>query len=112
MVSVILITLVLGVVQLALAQHVRNTLQDAASEGARAASLADSSLVEGEQKTAELISVALGPAYATSIQAATVLWQGRVAVAVSIDAPLPLLWLFGPAHSLHVVGHSTKEVVQ
>ncbi|MET0782884.1 MAG: TadE/TadG family type IV pilus assembly protein, partial [Leifsonia flava] len=55
LVSVLLTTLALAVVQLALALHVRNTVIDAAAEGARYAALADNTLADGEERTRMLI---------------------------------------------------------
>ncbi len=111
LVGVLVVTLVLGVLQLALAQHVRNTLLDAASEGARWAALADSSLSAGEQRTAALISMAIGDAYSADISSEYVRWNSRDAVAITVAAPLPLIGLLGPATMLKVTGHATREPV-
>ena len=51
LVGVLLTALLLAVVQLALALHVRNTVLDAAAEGARYAALAGSSAEAGVQRT-------------------------------------------------------------
>jgi len=111
-VGVLVIALVLGVIQLALAQHVRNTLQDAASEGARWAALADNSLEAGPIRTRELITLAVGSSYAQNISVSSTSWNGRPAVAVTVTATLPLVGLLGPAQSLTVTGHASREVTQ
>lgn len=111
MVGVLVVALVLGVLQLALALHVRNSIQDAASEGARWAALADSSLEAGQARTAELINMAVGPNYANAIDARYVDWRGRAAVEISVRAILPLAGLLGPGNALVVAGHSTREVM-
>lgn len=110
-VSSLLIFLVLGVLQLGLVLHVRNTVQDAASEGARWAALADSSLVEGHIRTTALINSAVGPQYASDIHVGYKTWLGQPAVVVTVSAPLPLLGLWGPSASLEVSGHASREVI-
>lgn len=112
LVGVMIVALALGVVQLALALHVRNTLQDAASEGARWAALADNSLEAGRGRTAELIALAVGEQYASDIRVETTSWQGRAAVQVTVQATLPLIGFFGPSRALSVTGHATREVIQ
>ena len=64
MVGALLTVLTLSVMQLGLALHIRNTVLDAAAEGARVAALADNGLADGVARTTDLISVALGEAYA------------------------------------------------
>ncbi len=111
LVSVLVVAVVLGVVQLALALHVRNTLQDAASEGARWAALADSNADRGVARTRELITLAVGDQYARDISVASVDWLGRPAVAVTVRAALPLVGLFGIPSGLEVTGHSSVEMM-
>ncbi len=69
MVGALLTVLTLSVIQLALALHIRNTVLDAAAEGARFAALADSSLSEGAARSRDLISTAIGPGYAADVTA-------------------------------------------
>lgn len=111
LVSVLVVTLVLGVLQLALALHVRNTVQDAAAEGARWAALADNSFEDGRNRVAELISFAVGDQYAQSIELRNVAWRGRSAVEVTVRAALPLVGLFGPSQALTVTAHATREIL-
>ena len=110
-VSSLLLFLVLGVLQLALVLHVRNTVQDAAAEGARWAALADSSLGEGQARTRDLIETAVGEQYARDVQAGYDTWLGQPATVVTVRAPLPLLGLWGPSRSLEVSGHAAREVI-
>ena len=65
MVSALLVLLALSVMQLGLALLIRNTLVDAAAEGARFGSLADNSAADGVARAVDLITTALGPGYAT-----------------------------------------------
>jgi Flp pilus assembly protein TadG len=110
-VSSLLIFLLLGVLQLGLVLHVRNTVQDAASEGARWAALADSSLAEGHARTQTLIETAVGAQYARDIQTGYDTWLGQPATVVTVRAPVPLLGLWGPPHLLEVSGHAAREVI-
>jgi len=109
MVASLLTVLTLGVMQLALALHVRNTVLDAAAEGARYASLADSSLAEGIARTRDLIQIAVGPAYARGITASYGSEGGVATVQMRVVAPLPLLGLIGINRRLEVEGHAARE---
>lgn len=108
-VSMMLLALVLGVLQLALILHVKNTVQDAASEGARWAALADSSPAAGMLRTKELITSSVGAAYSQNVSVTTTTWLGVPAVAVTVRAPLPVLGLWGPVPGLEVTGHAPRE---
>lgn len=110
-VSVLLTALTLAVLQLALALHVRNTLQDAASEGARWASLIGSSPQEGVMRTKELITTAVGEKYARDVTVLATNWKGAPAVEIRVSAPLPLMGLWGLDASMKVSGHAAQEVV-
>lgn len=111
LVSVLLVALTAGLVQLALALHVRNTLADAAAEGARQASLVGATQQDGIERTRDLIRVAVGDAVEADVVARRELWQGTPTVAVMITAPLPLLGFFGPPHSLRVMGRAPVETL-
>ena len=69
LVSVLLLVLVLGIVQLGIALHVRNTLVASAAEGARYAANADRDLADGEQRTREVIGEALDDRFAQDVTA-------------------------------------------
>jgi Flp pilus assembly protein TadG len=111
MVCALLTLLTLGVVQLGLLLLVRNTLVDAAAEGARFGALADNTPVDGVARTADLISTALGQQYAGDVTASTGDYLGRPAVIVTVRAPVPLVGLFGPT-TLEVTGHAAVETVR
>jgi len=110
MVGVLLISLTLAIVQFALAVHVRNTVQDAASEGARWAALADSSLEAGVVRTHELVSAALGGGLDAHVTAHWETWQGHPAAVVTVTAPAPVIGLFGLGFRIDVAGHAAREV--
>ena len=111
MVSALLTILTLSVMQLGLALHIRNTVLDAAAEGARFAALADNSLTDGVARTRNLIGAALGPDYATDVSASLGSYLGHPAAAVTVRTPLPLLGLVGIDGGLEVVGHAAIETL-
>ncbi|PJJ78846.1 TadE-like protein [Salinibacterium amurskyense] len=112
LVSALLTVLTLSVIQLALALHIRNTVLDAAAEGARYASLADTSLGDGVTRTRDLISTALSPGYASDVSAATTTHLGQPAVIITVNTPLPLIGLVGIENGLEVSAHAAIEQVR
>lgn len=111
MVGALLTILTLSVLQLGLALHIRNTVLDAAAEGARFAALADNELADGVARTRDLISTALGADYATDVTAAQGSYLGHPAAAVTVRTPLPLIGLIGIDGGLEVVGHAAIETL-
>jgi Flp pilus assembly protein TadG len=109
LVGVLLTALTLGVIQLAFALHVRNTLLDAAAEGARFAALAGNAPEDGADRTRQLITAAIGADYADGVSAGYTEYLGVAATQVTVAAPLPLVGPFGPPRSLEVTGHATAE---
>ncbi len=109
MVSALLTILTLSVLQLGLALLVRNTVLDAAAEGARFAALADTTLADGATRTANLISTAIGPDYANDVTVSTESYLGHPAVVVTVRAPLPVIGLIGVGSGLEVSGHAALE---
>ncbi len=111
MVSGLLVVLTVAVLQLALALHVRTTLIDAASEGARYAALADSGLDGGVQRTRDLITVAVGSSYAEDVSAEVVDRGGAPVVEMHVDAPLPVIGLLGVDVGMEVTAHAPLEKI-
>jgi Flp pilus assembly protein TadG len=111
LVSALLTVLTLSVIQLGLALLVRNTLVDAAAEGARFAGLADNTLTDGAARTTDLITTALGPTYAGDISATSGSFLGWPAVTVTVRTPLPLIGLVGIEGGLEVSGHAAVETL-
>ncbi|ASD21494.1 hypothetical protein B7495_04805 [Cryobacterium sp. LW097] len=109
MVSALLTALTLAVLQLALALHIRNTVLDAAAEGARYAALADSGLEQGAERSRDLITAALGPVYAADVTARYADVAGQTGVQVRVVAPLPMFGLLGVDRGLEVRGHAAVE---
>jgi Flp pilus assembly protein TadG len=111
MVGALLTVLTLSVIQLGLALHIRNTVTDAAAEGARFGALADNSLADGIERTRDLVSTALGPGYAQDVTATYGSYLGHPAAIVTVRTPLPLIGLVGIEGGLEVSGHAAVETL-
>lgn len=109
LVSVLVLALLLGVVQVALAVHVRSLATDAAAEGARVAARADRGLADGAARTRALLADALTGAYARDVTAGRTTLDGAPVVEVTVRAPLPVVGLLGPGGTLTVRGHALEE---
>jgi len=110
LVLVVLVPLFLGIIQVALVLHVRNTLTSAASEGARYAATIDRPLDAGVAKTREQIAGAIAERFASDVTVAAVDVRGAPGVRVDVIAEVPALGLWGPAVRLSVSGHAIEEV--
>ncbi|MGI8524449.1 MAG: pilus assembly protein, partial [Nocardioides sp.] len=88
---------------------VRNTLTDAAAEGARYAATADRSPDDGAAHTRDQIADALTGRFADGVSARMVTIDGAPAVEVSVHVVVPALGIGGPAISLDVSGHAIEE---
>lgn len=108
-VLVVLVPLFLGILQVALVLHVRNTLVAAASEGARYGATADRGLADAEARTRDQIASAIDPRYARRVTAAAVSIGGAPGVEVRVEADVPALGIGGPAIHLSVTGHAVEE---
>ena len=111
LVGTMLTFLVLAVLQLALALHVRNTVLDAAAEGARFGALADNAPRDGVARTVELIEAAIGPDFADDVAVSTGQWRGYPVVTVTVRTTLPVLGPIGFPGSLEVAGHAPIETL-
>jgi hypothetical protein len=111
MVGALLTVLTLSVLQLGLALHIRNTVQDAAAEGARYGALADNAPSDGVRRTRELIDLAIGDDYAQNVTAHGGSWMGHPAVTITVRTRLPLVGLVGIDGVLEVSGHAAVETL-
>jgi len=109
-VGALLTLLFLGVVQLTVVLHVRNTLTDCASEGARYGAFADRTPADGAQRTRDLIGLSLSPRYAEGVTAGvTTSADGVQVLEVRVQAPLPVIGLLGVGRAVEVSGHGALE---
>ena len=111
LVLVVLVPLFLGILQVALVLHVRNTLTSAASEGARYAATVDRSAEAGVQRTRAQIDGALAERFARDVTATETTLDGVPVVRVDVRAEVPPLGIWGPAVELVVSGHAIEEVL-
>jgi Flp pilus assembly protein TadG len=111
LVSLVLVPLVLGLVQVALVLHVRNTLTAAATEGARHAATVDRQPQDGVARTRAQIAGAIADRFAGEIAAGDVVVAGVPTVEVRVRATVPPLGLWGPGVELEVTGHAVREAV-
>lgn len=95
--------------QLAVVQHVRNTLVDCAAEGARYAALSGHTPADGAERTRMLIEQALSSTYSGDVTAVRTTLDGQDVVDVRVSSPLPVLGLLGPGGRLTVHGHALEE---
>jgi len=109
LVLVVLVPVVLGVLQVALVMHVRNTLASAASEGARYAATLDRSPADGAARTRRQIDGAISGRYADEVEARPAVVDGAPGVEVVVHATVSALGLGGPGISLTVTGHAVEE---
>ncbi len=112
LVLVVLVPLFLGILQVGLVLHVRNTLTSAASEGARYAARVDRGLEDGRARAREQAAAALTGDLATAVTARDTTVAGQPGVEVRISADVPALGIWGPAVHLDVAGHAVKETVR
>jgi Flp pilus assembly protein TadG len=109
LVMVVVVPLFLGILQVGLVLHVRNTLTAAASEGARYAATADRGTADGVGRTRDQIRDAVAADFASAVSAHLVEVRGVPGVRVDVAAEVPPLGLWGPAVHVEVSGHAVEE---
>lgn len=109
LVVVVLVPLVLGIIQVALVMHVRNTLAAAASEGARYAATQGGSPSAGVARTRNQIDFGIAGGFAQDVVVRRIVVGGVPTVEVVVRARVPALGLGGPGVDLVVEGHAVAE---
>lgn len=99
----------LAIIQLTLVLHVRNTLIDAASSGARYGTLADRGAPDAKERAVALVGTALTAEFAQDISTREVTFQGLRTLEVTIKAPMPVIGLIGPRDLMEVKGHAAIQ---
>lgn len=110
--SVLLLTLFLGVLQLAFSLHTRNVLISAAQEGARYAANADRGPADGVARTQQAIADALGADVAARMsvtESPPTTVGGAPVVGIQVSGRLPLVFLPAGPMSITVSGHALEE---
>lgn len=109
LILLVLLPLVIGILQLALVLHVRNTLASAAAEGARHAAVAGSSPAAGRAKVEELVSGAISADFVRTVTVVPDDLGGAAGIEVVVEADIPVLGLGGPGVHVRVSGHAVSE---
>lgn len=109
LVMLILIPMFLGVLQVALVLHVRNTLTAAASEGARFGAQRGHTADDAVSRTRQQISGALSGRFAQDLTSSVEVVDGVPMVVVRARAEVPALGLWGPGLDLDIAGHAVQE---
>ncbi len=109
LVTVLLLPLVSGVLQLALALYARNTAMTAASEGARFGATVGHDPADGAQRARSLLNGVSGSSFVTNVRGTATSLHGAAAVAIAVEVRVPALGLAGPAVNLTVTGHAIRE---
>lgn len=111
LVSVLLVSLFLLVMQVGFVLHTRNVLVASAQEGARYGANADRGPADARRRTREVVATALSPTVADRMDygAVEVVRDGVVTMEVQVRGPLPLVFLPAGPMRLSVVGHALEE---
>ncbi|MEV0799079.1 TadE family protein [Kribbella sp. NPDC050281] len=109
LVSMLVVPLFLGILQVGLYLYVRNTLTAAASEGAAYAAVLNRQPADGEGRTRDLIDGVVKDRLIDAVQSEETDLDGRPGVQVVVKAHMPPLGLWGPGVAFSVEGHAVKE---
>lgn len=109
MVGALVLAVFLALLQLALALHVRNILQDSAAEGARAGGIAGATPADAATRTRYLITLALPSSFAADVTASRGSHSGVAVIRVDVRATLPIVGLTGTGPVVTVSAHAIDE---
>lgn len=109
LVSVVVVPLFLGILQVGLFLYLRNTMTAAASEGAHYAAVLNRDTADGADRTRQLVDGVVRDELIESVTAEEVDLDGQPVVRVAISAHMPALGLWGPGIDFSVEGHAIKE---
>jgi len=100
------VVLALGVIQLVLVLHVRNTIMACASDGAHVGALADRGIADAEARAGALARSALGRDVV--VHAEEIESGGAVVVEVTVTTAVPVLGPWGSG-TMTVTAHALEE---
>lgn len=109
MIGALVTVLFVAILQLTLVLHIRNTLTDSASEGARYGALVGNDTDDAVSRTRLLVDASLSSRFSDDVSARRVERDGLTLVEVDVTAPLPVLGFVGAVGSLTVHGHALAE---
>ncbi|WP_165821194.1 TadE/TadG family type IV pilus assembly protein [Nocardioides gansuensis] len=110
LVLAVLLPLFLGILQLALVLHIRNTFASAAAEGARAAAVAGATPQDGIDTAASHLGSEFFAEFAKPPVIRPTDLGGAPAYEVTIEVEVPALGLGGPAVGFTVSGNAVREL--
>jgi Flp pilus assembly protein TadG len=111
LVSVVLVPLFFGVLQLALIWYVKTTLTSAASDGAHYGATYSRTAADGGERTRAVIADVFGHRLPTVVSARQTSVDGQPGVEVDVRAGIPVLAFWGPTVTVDVSGHAVQEVL-
>lgn len=109
LILLLLVPLFLGIFQVGLVLHTRNTATACASEGARYGANFDRTPADGQQHAAECISASLSSKWTSDVTAGTSQQGGFTTVVVNTVTRVPALGLWGNLVNVKTSGHAVKE---
>lgn len=109
LVLLVLLPLFMGVLQLALVLHVRNTASAAVGEGARLAATQGAGPHAGVARVHDQLEGVVSDRFTGEVRVETVSLDGMPAYRLLMDVSVPTLGLGGPAVSFTVSGHAVLE---
>ncbi len=101
--------LMLVVLQVGLALYVRNTLIWCAGEGARVGARAGSTPAMGAERARRLIGESLSDRFADDVTASYQQAGDVMVVQIQVNAPVPVIGVWGPGPSLRITGRAFAE---
>jgi Flp pilus assembly protein TadG len=109
--SLAVLPLVMAVLQLAVVWHIRNTLTDAASEGARYGAGYQRTTGAAAARARAAADASLDDGLVDRVVAHETRVDGQPGIEVDVTADVPLLGLWGPTITVNVRGHAVREVL-
>lgn len=110
LVSLVLVPLVLGLIQVGLTLYVRNALAAAATEGARHAATLGRQPQDGVTRARVQLAGVVGNRFVREVSARYAEHAGLSVVEVRIRAVVPPLGLWGPGVAIEASGHGVREL--
>ncbi|MGP9782106.1 TadE family protein [Glutamicibacter sp. AOP12-B1-11] len=108
MITSLLIVITLTLIQLTLVLHVRNTLTDAAANGAHYGALANRTPADAGGRTRLLIAESLHSGFAQNVQVSTSAVGESQLVSVTVSTRVPLIGLLPNGWNLSVRGDAVR----
>lgn len=109
LVSVLLVSLTLAVLQTAFVAHIRSVAIDSAIAGAAHAALADTTDADGETRTEELIGRGIARGLVNDVTVRSIRVGDRDVVVMVANLAIPVIGPWLPVVSVEVTGRAFRE---